>query len=272
MAFEDIFNRRNIAKKFDAMSGNLFIFGMVSGHIDIIDLPPPGPIAIQMISMIAYLIGYGLWFAASLLHHEYARAPDSWLGFTSFREQYQVSAIIGITASIIWFFFPAIIVPAAWLFLLSNLIWCISEHHKHVNPPPEYNTPDTKPHFVIGQSLYCNYTTIVTIVSLVTALALTLSVIFPPAAGTILLISGVVGGIGTVISFAFLLKSYYKSASRPQEIIVPQPGNETGDPNNFPNSPTPTTRPSRQFPDVVEKDNLVGPANSDSESDNKFRI
>ena len=204
--FRKKLTRKFFAHKFDAISGNLFLLGMVTSRFREIPIPIVSSL-ILFLSMLAYLVGYTLWFVASMLHPPYARKPDSWLGFASFRTQYQVAAILGIAAAIMWFFFPIMIIPAAWLFLISNLIWTISEHHKKINPPPDHITDLEKLKYIQRQSVYCQYTKIATFISLMTAVGLTLALIFPPAAAGILIVTGILGIFCTVISLGFLMKA-----------------------------------------------------------------
>lgn len=164
----------------DKLSSYLFAIGLVTGKLKSLPFWVLQSI-LNVVSLIAYLVGYVTWFIASLFYPDHPRKRDSWYGFTEFKQQFQLSALLGTVATIMCFINPVLIIPAAWIYALSNSLWSIAEYHKRENPnrsDPLYSTAK--------QNYYFKYTLHITIISTITAAASTLALIFPPASFVIL--------------------------------------------------------------------------------------
>ncbi|STX28776.1 Uncharacterised protein [Legionella beliardensis] len=137
----------------------------------------------NIFSSACYLIGYLLWLVASLVNPESIKHKDFWYGFASFNTQHKYAAYLGLTATICFFVAissPFIAIPAAWLFASSNLFWCVAEFHKLKFSP---KSSDYSANY---QSNYLQYAALMTAVSLITALSVTCSMLFPLAGFAIL--------------------------------------------------------------------------------------
>ena len=156
-------------------------------------------------SIVAYLVGYVIWSVAALLYPDHPRQRDSWYGFAQFKEQYQIAALLGAIATIatiVCIIAPPLIIPTAWLYTLSNLIWSVSEFHKEENPPP-----GNEHYSSVKQALYARYALSVALSSTLTAIAVTTAAIFPAAAFMIITTTTVIGAALTIASFYYAAKS-----------------------------------------------------------------
>lgn len=157
----------------------------------------------SVISQILYLGGYILWFIASYLYPEHPRLKDEWYGFGQFKEQSRISAIVGTVASIfsvIALIQPVSIIPALWLFFVSNVIWSISHYHKLKNPPDFEADYSAK-----SQVNYIGYAFLTTCVSFVTAFCITASILFPVISFAMLTTSTILGLIITLVALEYLV-------------------------------------------------------------------
>lgn len=130
-------------------SGYFFFSGFVFSKIPFLPINIFA-LALNIISVSSYLIGYLLWYVGTYLHPEHIRNEQKWFGFAQFREQFRIAAFLGATAtvlSLIALFIPIIIIPAVWVILISNIVWAIGEYHKWNNPPltdPTYSSSQQK--------------------------------------------------------------------------------------------------------------------------------
>lgn len=137
-------------------------------------------------SLFFYTFGYFFWLIACHYYPEIPPQKQHWYGFSDFKNQNRFAAIIGgvgVIFSIIGLFIPVGFVLASWLFLLSNLIWCVSEFHKTKNPPlsdPNYSTSH--------QEAYLRFAMISTLMCFVPAIVATVIFFFPLIASTMILI------------------------------------------------------------------------------------
>lgn len=186
------------AKNFDKASGIFFFSGFMLSKLQYLPFPLASAI-FRIVSLGSYLLAYGSWFTANLLHPGHKEREDKWYGFAKIKEQFLFSSLIGFAAtvlSVVAIALPIFFLPAAWLFLLGNLIWTIGEYHKLNNPPT-----DDADFSKTRQQSYFTYAATTTTISLITALAATLMLIFPPAAIPITIFSLLVCvGLG---AFAF---------------------------------------------------------------------
>lgn len=157
----------------------------------------------DILSLFFYFIAYGLWLAASHLYPDHPGLAKQWYGFAPFKTQHRISALVGtiaILCCIATLFIPIAALPACWLFLISNGIWLISEYHKKQNP-----IPFEKDYSTVRQEVYIRYTLAITVSSLVTAVATTLIIVFPPAAIAILIVASILELSLGALSFQYWL-------------------------------------------------------------------
>lgn len=185
------------------MSGNFFLAGFVISKLKNIPLIILAS-ALNFISLTAYLIGYLSWFLATLFYPEHQPKENAWYGFAQLKSQYQLSAILGTLATILCLLIPSFILPIAWIYTGSNVIWGISEYHKKNNPPPKEALYST-----LRQKTYLCYVLLVTGVSALTAITYTVSVLQPQAAYLTLLISSIVSNILTLASLYYWKKAVF---------------------------------------------------------------
>ncbi|KTD20801.1 Uncharacterised protein [Legionella lansingensis] len=150
-----------------------------------------------------YSIGYGLWLLACQLYPNYPRQKDHWYGFAEVKDQHIIAAVIGaaaIACCIVGILVPAALVPASWLFFLSNAVWCIAEYHKQKNPPK-----DDDEYSGTKQSAYVRCACVSTLMTLTPAIAATISLFFPPAALIAFIASTTLGGcLGSVAIYCWV--------------------------------------------------------------------
>jgi hypothetical protein len=187
-----------VRKFLDAMVSYLFLIGFFASKLKDI------PIAIVTlilsgISLAAYMVGYFLWFFAALLYPDQPRRKDFWWGFAQFKEQYQFASLLGAIACIMVLVAPAIfLVPALWIFTVSNLMWSFAEHHKIYNPP--INAPDFSRE---RQALFFRYVALMTAVCLITTICITLAFFFPPLSFLAFILPVTIGNIITIGAFYY---------------------------------------------------------------------
>ncbi len=179
----------------DSTSGYFFLTGFITARLKNIPIIVVSS-AFNLVSLFAYLVGYVAWYLAALLYPDHPRKHNYWYGFAQFKEQYQIAALLGAIATIMCLMVPLLIIPTAWLYAVSNLIWSISEYHKKENP-----SLNDEQYSSTRQSLYLHYALLVTTSSILTAIAAT-TVLFPPAAFVVITAT-------TIISVGLTMASLY---------------------------------------------------------------
>lgn len=167
------------AKRLDKASGLFFLMGFVFSKLQSIPLVFVSAI-FNLLSLLCYLTAYSLWLAACERYPDQPSHINSWYGTVQFKSQHKVAAVLGtlaILTCLAAIAFPPALIPAAWLFLVSNILWCVAEYHKMCHPPVYDEEYSSK-----RQAVYIRYALLMTSASLVTALATTLVFCFPPAA------------------------------------------------------------------------------------------
>lgn len=190
------------AAKFDKISGQLFLLGLAAAKLKNIPIRIVSAI-LTVLSLVCYLIGYSVWLLATLFYPNFPRKEFSWYSFASIKEQYQISSILGLVATILCIIYPSLLLPATWIFTASNLVWSIAEYHKLQNPP-DYIDNFSKHR----QSAYLTYTQLITFISALTAGGISLALIVPNCAASVLLASTIVGNGLTLVAFYYLKKSW----------------------------------------------------------------
>jgi hypothetical protein len=187
----------NTVKALDRASGYLFLVGFLTSKLKNIPVSLVGAI-FNLVSLFAYLIGYVAWYIAAYMYKDYPRKREEWYGFAEFKIQYQVAALIGLVATIMCLIFPPLIMPVAWFYTVSNVIWSISEHHKKKNPPPDAENYSTE-----KQGVYFRYASSVALNSTITAVTATIVFLFPPLTFTVLTAAAVIGAVVTVAAIFY---------------------------------------------------------------------
>lgn len=189
-------------QRLDTASGVFFFSGFMLAKLQYIPVSLVAT-AFRFLSLAMYLAAYSLWFASTLLKPSQEEQKDKWYGFAKIKEQFLLSSFIGFTAtvlSIAAIFVPVLFPIAAWLFLLGNTVWAIGEYHKLKNPPV-----DDENFSYSRQKSYMSYAAVTSSMSLVTALAATLMLVFPPLTVPITLFSLLITiGLG-VLAFEYWL-------------------------------------------------------------------
>lgn len=147
---------------------------------------------LHAISFVAYLVGYISWYLATIFYPEYQRKPNTWYGFSSFKDQFQTAALLGTVATIFCLAAPVLTIPTVWLYVLSNLIWSIGEYHKKVS----FVAQDAQ-YSSAKQAVYFRYSALVTLTSTIGAIAATAVALFPAMALCITFYASIAGLIST---------------------------------------------------------------------------
>lgn len=183
----------------DKYSGYLFFIGFLTSKLKNIPIALVASV-LNAVSLVAYLIGYVAWSIASFLYPNHPRKQSQWYGFVPFKQQYQMAALLGTLATVLCLT-TSVLLAAAWLYTLSNMIWNIAEYHKMENPPrDDVHYSSTK------QSTYFHYTLLVTITSSIAAIGLSIASLIPAFAVTTLSIASIVGTGFTIASLHYWSK------------------------------------------------------------------
>lgn len=171
------------------VSSFFFFSGFVFAKIQYLPFPVVAP-AFNAVSLLFYAMAYSVWFLSSHFHPNHDPEEKEWYGFAQFKEQHLFAATIGLlatTLSIAGIFVPILLVPAAWLFFASNLMWTIGEYHKLKNPPlydEEYSHTYQQSYFYYAITMSC--------ISAVAGLSATSVFLFPPLTIPILVVSAII--------------------------------------------------------------------------------
>lgn len=150
---------------------------------------------LNSIALALYGIGYMLWVIESIISPDKRRNPAEWYGFISTKTQFILASVVGLIATglgIAAIFFPILLIPACWLFTLSNLCWLLGEHQKTEHPPDSEIEPNYQP---ARQNAYFQYVLVVSLVSLASTIITTVSIFFPPFLWIALFIGPYLGGM-----------------------------------------------------------------------------
>lgn len=191
------------AEMLSKVSGFFFLVGLFSSRLSSIPISIVTMI-LNLVSTIAYLVGYVAWYAASLFYPDHPRKREYWFGFAQFKQQYQISALIGAIATVLCIITPFLILPTAWLYTISNFIWAVSECHRQENPFPD------DPNFSSArQKLYVRYAVLVAISSVIASFSVTIAFLFPPITTIVLAGSSMIAAIMTIVTMYYWLKSIF---------------------------------------------------------------
>ncbi|WP_192877366.1 hypothetical protein [Legionella pneumophila] len=183
--------------KLNNASSYFFISGFIISKIQYIPIALVSS-ALNLMSLLFYLIGYGLWFIAS---HFYppgqAKKNQEWYEFAQFKEQYLYAAALGLiatTISMMAIFSPIMLVLSGWLFFGSNIIWTIGEYNKLNNPPiSEENFSKDR------QNAYVSYALSMSVIGFITAASTTAAFFIPVITIPLLIITTIICiGVGSL--------------------------------------------------------------------------
>lgn len=191
------------AKILDSISGYFFLGGFVLSKFAFIPILLVASI-FNIAALGIYFIGYVAWFLAGFFHPDHPKKSGTWYGFAPLRYQNIASALVGIVATAVCFLMPAYIMPALWLFMLSNTIWLIAEVHRLKHPPAHETEFSSK-----QQIDYLKYAGLITVISTISALAITLTLALPHIAAILVLTSTIVTNAITVIALYYRQKSAF---------------------------------------------------------------
>ncbi|HAT6936416.1 TPA: hypothetical protein JBL19_05860 [Legionella pneumophila] len=162
--------------KLNNASSYFFISGFIISKIQYIPIALVSS-ALNLMSLLFYLIGYSLWFIASHFYPGQAKKNQEWYEFAQFKEQYLYAAALGLiatTISMMAIFSPIMLVLSGWLFFGSNIIWTIGEYNKLNNPPSsEENFSKDR------QNAYVSYALSMSVIGFITAASTTAAFFIP---------------------------------------------------------------------------------------------
>ncbi|KTC78306.1 hypothetical protein [Legionella brunensis] len=190
------------AERLDRASSVCFFAGFVVSQLQ------HSPVAVlaalsNLITLFFNSLGYGLWLLACQLYPDYPRDENHWYGFTEVKNQQKIAAVLGsmaILCCVVGIFISPLLLPASWLFFVSNFIWCIGEYHKQQNPFKEDEACSPA-----QQTAYVQYAIITTLMALIPAVAATVSMFFPPAAFLAFVVSTTLGiTLGSIAFYCWL--------------------------------------------------------------------
>lgn len=177
------------------LGDNLFFTGFIISKSTLVPIALVSLI-LNIISLTIYAIAYLVWFLSSYASHnnrDYCELP-AYKQFKKHVIQYLFSSLTGVVAtilSVVAIFFPIIAIPAAALFLVSNLCWVVGEYYR-------LKLSDKSEHYAIvpkAQQAYFQYAVTATLVSIITLTSVVLCAAFPPLTLVITAVTFIIGGV-----------------------------------------------------------------------------
>lgn len=187
----------------DNLSGKFFLAGLFLSKLSLIPIRTVAPV-ISVLSLVSYLIGYSMWYAAAWFYPDSPRRRQTWYGFSQFKEQYQISALIGIFATLLCLINPSLALPAMGLFTLSTFIWFTCEIHRFYHPPIDDNNYSTE-----RQKTYLHYVSITLSMSIITTLAVGFALLFPVLSTATLITSTIVTNSLLIVALYYWKKCIF---------------------------------------------------------------
>ncbi|KTD82260.1 hypothetical protein [Legionella waltersii] len=161
----------------------------------------------NLAALVLYMMGYGLWFIGI----QGTPPNPEWSPFANLKSKFLYAAVLGLlasTISVLALINPLFLVPAAWLYFASNVLWVGGEYYKL-----QGSDPNSTREYINSQKNYFNYSITISTIGFVTALATTLSFFIPPITLPVILISSIICiGLGC-LSFEYWLESKITSPS-----------------------------------------------------------
>jgi hypothetical protein len=197
--------KARIAKHLDYISGVVFFGAFLISKPQYLPHPLISSIS-KLVGLCGYLIGYFLWFLSTLCYEHHDRLENKWYGFAEFKDQFQVTSIIGLVATILCLVFPIFILPATCLFAISNILWLIGEHHRNNTP----NLPG-EPLSSAAKNYYFNYVRLITTASVIAAVGMTIAFFCPVIALPVMAVTTILGiGLSLIAMIFLVMKSCVK--------------------------------------------------------------
>lgn len=166
-------------KLWDKISSGFFFAGFIIAKLHHFPIPIPAiNVILTLASMSLYLAGYAVWAYTARHYPPHRRPHENWYGFAQLKTQYFLSALLGVIGAGLLIgavFCPIAAIPGLWFFAVSNILWHIAETHKYHHPPANDITYSS-----MRQNKYMGFASLVTVISLLSALGGTLSILFPP--------------------------------------------------------------------------------------------
>ncbi len=247
-------------KTLDSISGKFFIAGFFTARLKLIPIVMLSSI-LNIVSLSAYLIGYMVWYTTAFFYPDHQRNREAWYGFAEFKEQTQAAALLGTVATAFCLITPALIIPAAWIYNISNILWSIGEYHKKAKPPTQ------DPLFSsVKQALYFRYSLLATCTSVLTSLAATIIFFFPIATLAVTITAGIIG-VGLMAVAGYYWGKCFFGVFPPDREVIPQTYVAIAEqlevnPNAQENTVTEALHAQPLFrPAVAEDEPLVNPQN-----------
>lgn len=178
----------SISSKLGKVSSFFFFTGLVFGKAQYLPIPIVSTI-LNVLSLLSYLMAYSFWFISSHFYPNHTQHKNEWYGFAQFKEQYLAASVLGLLAtsfSLAALLVPVLLIPAAWIFLASNLMWTFAEYHKFYNPPT-YDENYSHSY----QDAYLSHAITITSMSVIATISATLVFLFPPITLHVFVVSSI---------------------------------------------------------------------------------
>lgn len=147
----------------------------------------------------SYFIGYAAWLIVAVFSKDAAKKLHEWYSVNNIKTHQQMAGALGLIAATLCIIYPALILPAMWLYTFSNIHWLLAERSRNNHPPmdePDYSSQK--------QSIYYYYSISVTLVGLFASIPATIIFFFPLSMPLLLPIASAIGLGLTIVSLGFL--------------------------------------------------------------------
>jgi hypothetical protein len=200
-----------LAKISGKLSGILFFISLSIGRsLDFI--PLKYRFIFEVISISICLIAQFFWLISNVFQPDPKPSPlEQCYELMGIKNQYIASALLGILASILFYIaipYTSVLIASGWLYFIANSIWTSAEYKKLKDPPncdKNFSIEEQRP--------YTIYSIGTTLMSLSTAITLTIIIANPAIMATTLAISTIIGFILGASSAAFWLDSKFSDNS-----------------------------------------------------------
>lgn len=261
----------SLAKRLEQISSGLFFVGFLISKLEHLPLVTISGI-FNLVALTMYLLGYIFWISASYIFPEHTQRTDRWYGFSQFKDQYKVAATIGTIATLLFIgamFVPIINIPALWIFVISNGVWFTAEYHK-LQHPPTYD----KQFSPEKQRSYLYFAMMITLLSVVAAIAGTIAFACPPIAIMVLTVSTVISLVLGAAAVMYWFDSNFPttkySAEDVPDVTIKSTYNQINDLTKAPSlSPTQKKLPVIEYQKDRNTAILHGSVYSDNEDNEK---
>jgi hypothetical protein len=177
-------------KKLNTCSGIFFLIGSCLYKLQHIPIPAVS-FVLKMISLGFYLIGYILWGIAFRPTQLDLISHWSWIAHEHLH--HMVAAITGFAATILCilsFINPLLLIIGLWIYVLSDIIWCVAEYKTWQDPARPLS---------LAQQAYVGYAVCLTLI----AITMAITAFFPPTFLAIFVAAGISAGIGVIGAYFY---------------------------------------------------------------------